>query len=448
MEKTETSKYREWLKTISNSMLIFNSSKELAEYLNRQGIENNGVSKSYKNDEDVRSAINDLRQLVREKTNGYLELDGLMERYKKTSAFFMEKLKRKKYAGQLAEKILLLGMPDFCYDDDKKSTNDVLKTIHENGYDVVILALMLLNAWGSYVSKGGDIKDFESVYDKVVDFVRNLDCMKDVVDYKCFKSFENENDKSRLMLYYHLSLIVKECSANRSSVLKYYEIKKYKEGLSDIDVDGWWNESGGGASTDFWHFKCRRKGDYQAVHVVKTESEIVVEKYGMLFYKKSDGTLRVVMTKPEYIEDVINNKCKNSSNFMCYDAAQPESQHVDKLIIKSNEYRKGWQSEHEFSRVKSLEICRNFADLYKGENHDKEIFAITKEAVYIRKDDVLFYKIPRRDRHYGFYLIGIEDEVGVYEFCGRQYFVFDELGLYFPVEKMAQYGIEVTDKIE
>ena len=68
MIDSEKPKYLEWLNTIANARLIFNTLDELEDYLDNHNIRTNGVKRCYNTEQKARAAFADvypLRQLRR-----------------------------------------------------------------------------------------------------------------------------------------------------------------------------------------------------------------------------------------------------------------------------------------------------------------------------------------------------------------------------------------------
>ena len=71
--------YIEWLTTIANTRLIYNTMSELEDMLDSHSIHNNGIKRCFTSPQRLRSAFRDLKVEVELMTDGAVALDSLRE---------------------------------------------------------------------------------------------------------------------------------------------------------------------------------------------------------------------------------------------------------------------------------------------------------------------------------------------------------------------------------
>ena len=100
-------KYLEWLNTIANSRLLFNTIGELEDYLDNHNIHTNGIKRCYNTKQKARAAFADLCLYVAETakmtSNDFCIL---LDYYKKTSEFYQKRLSRRKNPDDIIKTIL------------------------------------------------------------------------------------------------------------------------------------------------------------------------------------------------------------------------------------------------------------------------------------------------------------------------------------------------------
>ena len=102
----DTNKYEEWLTTIANTRLIYNSMDELEEMLDNHSIHNNGIKRSFPTLQKMRSAFRDLKVEVELMTDGFVHLDQMLLDYQRAWAFFRQNLYRRSNPEQIVLELL------------------------------------------------------------------------------------------------------------------------------------------------------------------------------------------------------------------------------------------------------------------------------------------------------------------------------------------------------
>ena len=91
----EPTKYEEWLTTIANTRLIYNTMDELEDMLDNNSIHNNGIKRCFTSQQKMRSAYRDLKVEVELMTDGIINLDWVILHYQKAWNFFHDNLYRR-----------------------------------------------------------------------------------------------------------------------------------------------------------------------------------------------------------------------------------------------------------------------------------------------------------------------------------------------------------------
>ena len=102
----EYDKYEEWLITIANTRLIYNTMDELEDMLDNHSIHNNGIKRCFASSPKMRAAFRDLKVEVSLMTDENVTLDRFLERYKKTWTFYKTYLSRRADPEKTAMEIL------------------------------------------------------------------------------------------------------------------------------------------------------------------------------------------------------------------------------------------------------------------------------------------------------------------------------------------------------
>ena len=88
--KKEQIKYEEWLTTIANTRLVYNTMAELEEFLDNRSIHSNGMKRSFGSYQKLRSTFRDLKVEVGLQTDNLVNLDDVLIQYKRAWRFFMQ----------------------------------------------------------------------------------------------------------------------------------------------------------------------------------------------------------------------------------------------------------------------------------------------------------------------------------------------------------------------
>ncbi len=102
----EPTKHEEWLTTIANTRLIYNTMDELEDMLDNHSIHNNGIRRCFNTSQKMRSAFRDLKVEVELMTDGIINLNHLLIQYQRAWTFYHDNLYRSANPEQIVLEIL------------------------------------------------------------------------------------------------------------------------------------------------------------------------------------------------------------------------------------------------------------------------------------------------------------------------------------------------------
>ena len=145
MNRLKENNYEEWLVTITNTRLIFNTMDEYEEKLGCK-FHGNGIKRYYKTPQEMRACFRDFKVEVAEATDGVLVLEDILTNYKRSWEFYHNNLTRRNNPIQIAIEIL-----DYCihsYSTYKygKKKQTIYNQILTKQIDPTFLVLFLLKA--------------------------------------------------------------------------------------------------------------------------------------------------------------------------------------------------------------------------------------------------------------------------------------------------------------
>lgn len=91
----DTIKYDEWLTTIANTRLIYNTMEELEQMLDNHSIHSNGIRRSFPTLQKMRAAFRDLKEEVKLMAGNDVELDCVLSFYQSAWQFYRQHLYRR-----------------------------------------------------------------------------------------------------------------------------------------------------------------------------------------------------------------------------------------------------------------------------------------------------------------------------------------------------------------
>lgn len=460
--KPEQEKYEEWLTTIANTRLIFNTIDELETFLDAPSIHNNGIKRCFTTQRRMRSAFRDLLVEVEQMTDGTIHLDKVLVQYQEAWAFFRESLARRSDPFAVALELLRYCYPPYSETGLRKSKSVIFEQIVEKGINIPFLILMLLKVVPGYDSKDGDVTDISHQYENVMTLLKKFTDGGELFStLPVIIAAREEPRKSRLMLLYHTTHILNTYESYAEQENLYDVSRNIKAIRVNLDIEGFWNESEGKPLyTSFWQIEdAMNEGSYFATHWRKdADNNLTGIRYSMFLTEGIEGALVTYLLHPEAIKHRIKGQPYDDSDQVWYKSLMPEQCEPETLALKRLIASSVWPLQINLTRVAEDEtislykqwlstcnIRRPFGHL-EYEFHPG-IYAITQEAIYIATGtDREYYKVPKSAVE-GFDRISIDDNVGIMTMNGHQYLAFDEFLLYIPIteKEMRRYGIEKVE---
>ena len=464
----EHTMYCDWLTTIANTRLLFNTIGELETFLGAQSIHNNGIKRSFSSAAKLRAAYRDLRCEAELMTNGRLNLDEVMEDYRCAWGFYRDNLYRRADPEEWALNILKFAIiPEIRgkFQREKPSVYDKCDEILAQGISVPMLILMLLRALPGYDSKDGDATDMPQQYDRVLLFLEQSDVLHSMFSVlPAIAKAKEEKCKTRLMLLYHFYDII-ETYCSYSSPENIYETSDSLKAVSiNMDIEGYWNECGGRAeSTNFWQIEnALNDGYYFMTHWHKDADNCISGiRYTLFVGEGAEGNLVFYMQHPMAVMHRIKGQSYVDADHVWYQAPLLDECPTE-IPLQRMLFSEKWPAKITLTRCEdeavvalydrwlnhSCEVIKRYEELEY--EFYPSIYAVTHRHIYICDgDEDVFYKVPV-DAYEGFEHIKVRDNVGIMRMGGKSYLAFDEFLLYIPItpKNLRHYGIEKVTSIE
>ncbi|MBR5716978.1 MAG: hypothetical protein IKX59_10360 [Bacteroidales bacterium] len=463
--RLEQDKYEEWLTTIANTRLIFNTIEELETFLEAPSIHSNGIKRCFTSAQRLRSAFRDLQVEVEQMTDGIINLESVLVQYQKAWTFFRDNLSRRSNPFTVALELLRYSYPPYSEAGLKKRKSDIFEQAHEQDINIPFLVLMLLKVIPGYDSKDGDVIDFSHQYEYAMSLLEKFTEDGELFStLPAITSAREEPRKSRIMLLYHVKQILHTYASYAKQEDLYDVSRDMKAVQVDLDIKGFWNESDGKPLyTSFWQVEeAINDGTYFITSWHKdAENNITGIRYTMFFYEGLDGNLICYLLHPEAIKHRIKGQPYGDGDQVWYKTEMPTTQKPDTLNFRRLMASSVWPQQINLTRVTdeaTISIYRQWLStcntVKKFEHLEYEffpsIFAITHDAIYIATGtEHEYFKVPKSSFE-GFARITIDDNVGLMTMNKRQYIVFDEFLLYIPIttNELKKYGITKVDHVE
>ena len=461
----DDNKYESWLTTIANTRLIFNRMEELEDMLDNHSIHGNGIKRSFTSPQRMRSAFRDLMVEVFEQTGYNIHLEMFLEDYKKAWAFYKEHLSRRSNPDTLPMDILRYFYSPNMADTVSKKRQDIFLLAKEQKVDEVMLILIQMKALPGYESKEGDPADFAYQYEKVMQLLEKFSGSGVFEVPPAINRARIEENKTRLMLYYHVLCILDVYRSFAKKMNMYDLSTNLKTSLFPLDLEGIWNECGGTSQlTHFWQFEQTESNACFFATLWKKDAENNLKgiRYTIFCMEGDNGNIVVYMMHPLSMRHRIEGKAYSDIDHAWYTMPAPESLRPNELPLKRLLPSSVWKHEISLTRVtdeKTLALYNRWLhkdcvviDEYEQDRYLflQKLFAVTSTHLYISSENEgEYYKVPRDSRE-GFDRIQIGDNVGILKMGDETYLAFDEFLLYIPItdDELKKYGIARVRSIE
>lgn len=455
-------KYLEWLNTIANSRLLFNTIGELEDYLDNHNIHTNGIKRCYNTKQKARAAFADLCLYVAETakmtSNDFCIL---LDYYKKTSEFYQKRLSRRKNPDDIIKTIL----DNYFLNPERRncspSMNSIIQESIDNDIDIPILVLLLVRAWGGYKSKDGDIVDlwerYKHTIDLLEDYSEEIGCQ---MPFPPIVSARNEEYKSRLTLAYHVREIIEKARQFSDPDRIFRSVHNARN--LDMDIEGYWNECGGKAErTDFWQIeKTTDTGLYYAIKFNKIEGgKVERTRYSVDFSEDDFGRVTAMFMHPKAGRHYFDDDDYDESDHCYYKMDMPDDvSNVTELdMIEALNYH-GWPKRVVLTKVTEKSIIEYYDKTLNNSQiinkfkkleteFTKSLYAITDKHLYIKAmEDGKLYKVPT-DIIDSLRLVDMDSRIGLLKVGNTEFIALDDFNVFIPVKDIKECGIEVVDRI-
>ncbi|MDE6353480.1 MAG: hypothetical protein K2L56_00215 [Prevotella sp.] len=462
--KQEQCNYEEWLTTISNTRLIYNTISELEDTLDNHSIHSNGIKRSFTTPQRLRAAFRDLKEETALMTDDFVSLDWFMTSYKAAWTFYRNHLSRRTSPEQIAHELLVCRFHPDGPDAANKKAAAIYEHITDHDISLSIVIMLLMKALPGYDSKGGDVTDITGTYDSVLNLLAQFGSdLPFIESLPLIAKARNEESKSRIKLYAHVSNIIHTIEAYAKESKTYDMSTTIKEISIPLDLNGFWNECGGTtAGTDFWQiWKASVPGTYFAIKWHKdADNRLTGIKYCVGLTSTPDGRMTVYIIHPLFMKHKIQGKPWGDIDHVWYTTDVPDSDRPLQLPLLRIHPSAVWPGKIMLTRVEESEttdLYERWLDHCETEMQFPEcdyefragIHAITNDAIYVMTDvENEYFRIPK-DGNNGFDKIKIDDNVGLMVMNNHKYLAFDEFLLYISTSKksLAKYGIKRVREI-
>lgn len=461
---TKEPRYEEWLTTIANTRLLYNTMDELEDMLDNHSIHNNGIRRCYFTPQRLRSAFRDLRIEAEEQTNDRIHLERTLCRYKEAWLFYKENLSRRSKPYDIALELLRYSYPPYCKEGLSPKKISIFQQAIDQNISIQYLILLLLKAFPGYDSKDGDIADMPFLYEQVIALLEEFvsSCGVNRVNPSLIVARE-EKHKTRLMLLYHVLEILDTYESFADSTNMYDLVSSIKQNAVNLDLAGYWNECGGELRyTEFWQIEdASNDGFYFLTSWHKdADNKLTGIRYQLNISDCGDGNLLYYIMYPTAIKQHMKGIPLSDIEHTWYQS--PSVQETpQELPLQRVLFSAAWPKEIVLTRCTDTSVIAQYEQWLQ---HDctirkpfrnleyyfyPNLYATTPTHIYIPTDqEGEYYKIPQ-SAHEGFDRVQLGDNVGTMQMGGETYLVFDEFLLFIPItkEELLRYQIEKVNCI-
>ena len=458
--------YEEWLSAIANTRLLFNTMEELEEWLDNHSIHNNGVKRSFKSEQRMRAAFRDLKEQVRQETDEVIDLERLLDEYEEAWDFYTSFLARRTNPEVLALQLLQYRYAPTPPADINRRTADIFEQAKQHGISVHFLIAFMMKAIPGYVSRDGDATDMPQKYEAVMllleQFTSNTPAF---VMLPALEQARLEENKTRLMLIYHMDMVL-ETYYDIMHPQELYELSNIrKQQMVSINLEGFWNECDGrNEHTHFWQFEetVNNTGFFMHHWEKCADGTMRHTRYSMLLCISDQGKRVAFMTHPLAIAHHLQGLPYTDKDHAYYFWKKNRGHHPSKFSLVRHLSSNEWPASYNFTRVTDESLIAQYE---YWQSHSKSVeepysaaeffflpnlYAVSQNHLYILSlEEDFLYRIPRNARE-GFDKIKLSDNVGVLIMNDKAYLVFDELDFYIPItpESLEKYGITKVEPWE
>ena len=448
--------YKDCLKVIFNTRLLFNSRKELAEYIGFPSLEKNGVDK-IRSPFQCRAIFSELSIEYEQMTNDGSTLEEVLDSYSIASKFYKERLA--KHLSGLHKEERLFDLLEYRYGNAVLPENGELAKLYNAIYnkvdddehvDLAVVVLLALHVLPSFQARSSDVRNLSDDARKVMDFlrrfVRHNELLENMPMLQVFlDNMEAAKAKSGIELTCYCRAYLVSCTR---MVLKCYCSMTHPpvlQGVSDsliisskqVDIIGYWEEKWL-AGTVFWQIEDAGQNTYFLYRWQFNSSEhrAIYTRYSVILV---NGNTECIMIAPWYIALKVEDRLPNKPYIAIYDVEIDDEHRPTAICFKPTFRSEDFPSTLSLSRVENTEniqrldkvvreydVTDNFADMHY-EFHPS-ILAITHDCVYIGSP-LGMLRIPF-DSNPEFANPMLTDRLGYMTIGKKTYIVYDERNIF------------------
>ena len=458
--------YEEYLSTIVNTRLIYNTIEEYEDKLDNHSLHNNGVKRCLNTKQKLRTAFRDFQVETLKLTTNQVDLEELLIDYKHAWNFYSENLSRRRNPMSYVHDLLRFYYPPYLSENLVKAKRTIFRKIVEEHINVPILILMLMKILPGYDSKEGNVYNISRKFSQITSLLQDFTSRNNTFSvFPAIIRAKDEGNKSRLKLIYYTTLILDSYKTFTASENLYDQFSFYKSIHVDLDIDGYWNQCSGELNcTIFWHIQhALNDGTYFISYWHKDSNNVLTGiNFTMYLSETPDRKLMAYVLHPNAINQRIKCLPYSDRDNTWYESEFPCNEHPMHFNFKRTVSSQFWPNTFNITRVtdplvietydKWFDTCE-IKQLFSNLDYTfiPNLYAVTIDNLYIpiNKDNTQFYKVPRT-AYPGLENIQIGDLVGLMKMGDKEYIVFDELLLYVETteEQLAKYNIQKVDYIE
>ena len=441
----DNARYEEWLTTIANTRLVYNTMEELEQFYDNRSIHSNGIRRCFATHQKLRSAYRDIRTEVELQTDGGVNLDYVMRQYRQAWTFFRDNLYRRANPERVAMEILSYCYPPFIRDGIGAGKNVIYNRIVGQDISVPFLVLMLMKVIPGYDSKDGDVIDMPRKYESTMQMMEKFAGSTPLFDMlPAITRAREETPKTRLALLFHVQQILDTYTSFTEPYNLYDVSSDAKDRRANPDIVGYWNECGGKLLyTNFWQIEdALDYGTYFLTHWHKdAENKLTGIRYSMFIMEGAAGNLVCYILHPEAIRHRMKGIAYGDADHVWYHTAMTDGTPTE-LPLQRLMFSAVWPLKINLTRCTDGDVVSKYdawlnkgCEIVKPYKHLEyefrpNLYAVTQTHLYIPAGNTgEYYKVPRAS-YSGLDRIQLSDNVGTMQMDGKTYLAFDELMLY------------------
>lgn len=453
-----------YLRMIERTRLLKNTTEELEELVGFSIGSGNGLARKGGKSLFIKDAIfRELAHLVKQQTE--LDLQEVLDVYIG--------------ADRIYERIEYIANPDlFCkhlvwyYYADEEATDDIAHIIKKTeAKQLPILILMLLKLLPRPSAKGGNVKDISNDYRNLFNWLSET-VNKNIITQKLPLLIQAEEEVCRdssIMCRIHLISIANQILNAYGSISTRERLnisnKELQENLIYPPVEGIWAEDD--SSTVFWQFKELINGyNLYRYQLDSNLKRLNFSKFFIRFFNWENDVIAYII-HPHAMRYLVSGKAipNNLIAYLDCHIQTDNSKQIESISFSPQSQDGKWFTLSKLKHSTNEKFFQNLLDnerIEKTDNHAADAYeftidiaAITSEYIYIYKDDMSYYKVPKSLNNL-LNEVGFDSNAGVLSIkntANRQistYIAFDDFNLFYDIstsEMMTEYQIEIVDII-